>query len=85
MGSLRKRPQTNREKEIEMRERVSECVCALPVVLCGKVRVANSSVPENDVIYACAWVPFTGILNSFPANTFDVPSKPPENHTYSHK
>lgn len=32
---------------------------------------------ENDVIYAWAWVPFTGILNIFPASKLLVPSNPP--------
>lgn len=49
-----------------------------PVFLCLMLRVFNSEKPENDVMYAWACVPLTGMLNSFPANTFDVPSKPPE-------
>lgn len=49
----------------------------LPVVLCLRLTFFNSSMPENDVMYACAWVPLTGILKSFPASTLDVPSKPP--------
>lgn len=51
----------------------------LPVVLCLKLTVFNSAMPENDVMYACACVPRTGMLNNFPAKTFDVPSKPPWN------
>lgn len=54
----------------------------LPVVLCRKVLVVNSAMPENDVMYAWACVPFTGILKSLPANTFDVPSKPPADKTH---
>lgn len=50
----------------------------LPDVLWRKFLDRKSENPENDVMYACAWVPFTGILNIFPAKTFDVPSKPPE-------
>lgn len=55
---------------------INMCVY-LPVVLCRKVRVVNSAMPEKEVMYACACVPFTGMPNSFPANTLDVPSKPP--------
>lgn len=50
----------------------------LPVSLWRILTVFNSSKPENDVMYAWAWVPLTGIWKSLPASTFDVPSKPPE-------
>lgn len=50
----------------------------IPVVLCRRLTFFNSSMPEKDVMYACACVPLTGILNNFPASTFDVPSKPPK-------
>ena len=39
--------------------------------------VASSSSPVKEVTKAWAWVPRTGIPKSFPASTFDVPSKPP--------
>lgn len=37
----------------------------------------KSSKLPKDVMYACACVPHTGILNSFPAKTLLVPSNPP--------
>jgi len=39
--------------------------------------VFNSLGLENDVIYAWACVPFTGILNIFPASKLLVTSNPP--------
>lgn len=48
-----------------------------PPPLCINVCVRNSLRPVNEVMYACAWVPFTGMLNSLPARTLLVPSKPP--------
>ena len=38
----------------------------------------RSLAPVKEVTKACAWVPFTGMLNSFPAKTLLVPSNPPE-------
>lgn len=49
----------------------------LPVSLCCSTRVFSSWMPVKDVMYAWACVPFTGMLKSLPANTLDVPSKPP--------
>lgn len=51
----------------------------LPVSLWRMLRVFSSAKPLNDVMYACACVPFTGMPNILPASTFEVPSKPPEN------
>lgn len=48
-----------------------------PVVRCANVFFSNSSTLENDVMKACACVPPTGMLNSFPASTLLVPSNPP--------
>lgn len=51
----------------------------------NNICVLNSEKPVNDVINACAWVPLTGILNNFPANTLLVPSKPPRNYILQFK
>lgn len=43
-----------------------------PTLVCKSLKLLN------DVIYACACVPLTGMLNILPANTLLVPSNPPK-------
>jgi hypothetical protein len=48
-----------------------------PPVFGSKILLRKSVNPLNDVMYAWACVPLTGILKSLPAKTLLVPSNPP--------